>query len=69
MIQDDTDLQLGRMVLPVPLLDLGHNRCKFPVNDGDKTVIGRFLFCNTATQSGASYCAKHIGIVWPQRRG
>jgi len=43
--------------MALPLLDLDHDQCRWPVNDG-----GPFLFCADPVGGSSSYCALHAAL-------
>lgn len=49
----------------VPLYMLGHNQCKFPVEENRK-VAGHFLFCAAPTRPGERYCPHHSQLSAPK---
>lgn len=56
---EDKGMQPDAKARPVPLMKLGPNRCKYPVGEMDRSVVGYWMFCNETTESGASYCNRH----------
>ena len=48
-----------------PFLKLPDNGCKYEISGNSK--VSSFLFCGHPRLVGASYCAKHEGVVSPQR--
>ena len=52
----------------VPLADLNHNECKWPV-DYDPSAVGHHLFCGKATEIERSYCDHHGARAAPPLRG
>ena len=51
----------------VPLADLGHRQCCFPLGDPSKADFG---FCGARAEPGLPYCAAHAAIAYqPAARG
>lgn len=54
--------QTGEPVNTVPLVDLGHRQCRFPVKE-NPSVPGGHLFCGQATAPDQVYCTHHRSVV------
>lgn len=50
----------------VPLYKLGHNQCKFPVEE-NHAIPGHFLFCAEATRPGVPWCPFHSAKCYPPK--
>jgi GcrA cell cycle regulator len=48
-------------VNPIPLLDLEHHHCRYPVADNPT------LFCGGRAVPGCSWCARHCGVVYQRQ--
>jgi len=49
-----------------PMLLLGANDCRFPINDAEPDEI--HLFCSATTESGKSFCPHHHHRAFDHRR-
>ncbi|HMF66057.1 MAG TPA: GcrA family cell cycle regulator [Phyllobacterium sp.] len=58
----DTEPEPERPATGVPLKELGHAQCKYPVA-WDAEAVGGWLFCGHGTKADQVYCEKHRKIT------